>query len=119
MPLVEVLPNTATTTSAPGWAYVPDTGFDPSKAAIVPSGARSRAKQASATGSGQLSVRQQNRITKRIADLDRENRTDIQIVVPNKTPRGKESKVKKKKMAKLKRVTTRKYDNEREKDTRE
>ena len=35
MPHVEVLPNSAAAV-APGWTYVVDTGYDPSKVAINP-----------------------------------------------------------------------------------
>jgi len=85
MALIEVLPNTSTV-SAPGWAYVPDTGFDPSKAAIVPSGARKRARNASSAAlvAGDTSVRQQNRIARYLAELDRDSQRDVTIVVPGR-----------------------------------
>lgn len=83
MPLIEVLPNT-TNTSAPGWAYVPDTGYDPSKAAIQPSGARQRATRGIALGvDGQeMSVKQNNAIIKRLAELDKDNHRDVHIPIP-------------------------------------
>lgn len=87
MPSVEVIPNSSTSSAAPGWTYVTDTGFDPSKAAIVPSGARKRARNstfAGARANEPLSARQQASIAKHIADLDKENHRDVQIVVPDR-----------------------------------
>ncbi len=84
MPLIEVLPN-STTTVAPGWAYVPDTGFDPSKAPIVPSGARKRTtRTAPVAARGALSATQQSKIAKYLVDLDKDSLRDVQIVVPNR-----------------------------------
>ena len=60
MPQIEVLPNKSSA-PAPGWAYVADTGFDPSKAPIQPSGPRQRAaRQVGALSAGEGSVRQNN-----------------------------------------------------------
>lgn len=91
MPLVDVVPNSTTSTSAPGWAYVPDTGYDPSKAPIVPSGARKRARNtafnsgpSSVAGKEALSARQQSKIVKHLAELDKDSTRDVQIVVPGK-----------------------------------
>ena len=83
MPQVDIVPN-STSISAPGWAYVPDSGYDPSKAAIQPSGARKRAARASGIGGGNSTTRQQNAILKHIAELDRDNYRDVQITIPNK-----------------------------------
>ena len=84
MPQVDVVPN-STSISAPGWAYVADNGYDPSKAAIQPSGARKRAARASGVAGGNATTRQQNAIAKHIAELDRDNYRDVQIAVPNKS----------------------------------
>lgn len=94
MPLVEVVP-TASTAVTPGWAYVPDTGYDPSKEAIVPSGARKRARishyvsspanTAGASVNDQASARQQAKIAKHLVELDKENHKDVQIVFPHRT----------------------------------
>ncbi|KAI9823615.1 MAG: hypothetical protein M1832_002396 [Thelocarpon impressellum] len=82
MPLIEVLPN-STAATAPGWAYVPDTGFDPSKAAIQPTGSRHRAaRNVAADGGHDRSVRQNNAILKHLAELDKDNHRDVQIPVP-------------------------------------
>ena len=85
MPHIEVLPN-STSVSAPGWAYVPDTGYDPSKAAIQPSGARKRAAARTITNGthGETTARQNNAILKHLAELDRDNHRDVQISVPVK-----------------------------------
>ena len=84
MPLIEVLPN-STTASAPGWAYVPDTGYDPSKAAIVPSGSRKRATRTlPVAANGDLSARQQSKLNRHLTELDKENHKDLQIIVPDK-----------------------------------
>lgn len=88
---IEVLPSSKDS-AAPGWAYVADNGYDPSKAAIVPSGARKRARLAHPSSSAasndtktsQISARQASKVAKHLADLDRENHKDVQIVVPNK-----------------------------------
>ncbi len=88
MPLIQVLPNT-TTTNAPGWAYVPDTGYDPSKAAIQPSGSRQRAARNVVFADGQeLTARQQNAINKHLAELDKENHRDVNISIPTRHKDG-------------------------------
>jgi len=91
---IEVLPSSKDT-ATPGYAYVTDTGYDPSKAAIVPSsGSRKRARLASSSSSfnnandasspSALTARQASKIAKHIADLDRDNHKDVQIAIPNK-----------------------------------
>lgn len=83
MPHVEVIPN-STSQSAPGWAYVPDNGYDPSKVAIQPSGVRKRAARASALAIGDTTTRQQSAILKHLAELDKDNHRDVHIAVPSK-----------------------------------
>ena len=83
MPLIEVLPN-STSISAPGWAYVPDTGYDPSKAPIQPSGARKRNARTVGITGGDSTARQTNALMKRLADLDKDNHKDVQIVLPTR-----------------------------------
>ena len=85
--MIEVLPN-STSISAPGWAYVPDTGYDPSKAPIQPSGSRKRNARISGVAGGDTTARQNNVLMKRLADLDRDNHKDIQIALP---PRAKDA----------------------------
>ncbi|KAF2630158.1 hypothetical protein BU25DRAFT_408743 [Macroventuria anomochaeta] len=84
MPHVEVLPNSAAAV-APGWTYVVDTGYDPSKVAINPK----NKKRAAAAPSGQraeneLSARQQTAIARRIAELERDNDPKQNISIPGK-----------------------------------
>ena len=86
MPLIEVLPNSSSV-SAPGWAYVPDTGYDPSKAPIQPS-ARKRNARTAGPGGGDATVKQNNSLLKRLADLDRDNHKDVQISLPARVKEG-------------------------------
>lgn len=83
MPHVEVIPN-STSQSAPGWAYVPDNGYDPSKVAIQPTGSRKRAARVSALAVGDTTTRQQSAILRHLAELDKDNHRDVQIGVPSK-----------------------------------
>ena len=87
MPRIEVIPN-SNSVSAPGWAYVPDNGYDPSKAAIQPSGARKRAARASGAAVGDATTRQQNAVLKHLADLEKDSHRDVQILVPSKQKDG-------------------------------
>lgn len=87
MPHIEVVPNSSSI-SAPGWAYVPDNGYDPSKIAIQPSGARKRAARTSGIAGGDTTTRQQNAIVKRIAELDKDNSRDVQIQISTKQKDG-------------------------------
>jgi zinc finger HIT domain-containing protein 1 len=85
MPLVEVLPNSASA-AAPGWTYVVDTGYDPSKVALNPKDRkRVAARPGGARGENDLSARQQTSIARRIAELDRDNDPRQNIAVPGKT----------------------------------
>ncbi len=77
MPLVEVI-QTAAAAKAPGWAYVPDTGYDPSKAPIQPS-ARKRNARIAGPGVVELTSRQSNALERRLADL---NSDETKAVVP-------------------------------------
>lgn len=86
MPRIEVIPNSSSI-SAPGWAYVPDNGYDPSKAAIQPS-ARKRAARTSGLAFGDATTRQQNAVLKHLADLEKDSHRDLQITVPSKQRDG-------------------------------
>lgn len=79
---VEVLPG-ATTHATPGWAYVPDRGFNPAKAAITPTLGRKRGIREPG-GRADLSSRQNNAVIRHLAELDRENHRDVQIPIPMK-----------------------------------
>lgn len=85
MPHVEVLPNSASV-SAPGWTYVVDTGYDPSKAPINPKDRkRAVARAQGRRGDNELTARQQAAIARRIAELDRDNDPKQQIAIPGKS----------------------------------
>lgn len=85
MPQIEVVPN-STTGATPGWAYVPDSRFDPSQAAIKPTGGRKRgARDLGAGGRVDKTSRQNAEIVKHLAALDRENhREAVHIPIPTK-----------------------------------
>ncbi|KAH6637757.1 hypothetical protein C7974DRAFT_450795 [Boeremia exigua] len=83
MPHVEVLPNSAATVT-PGWTYVVDTGYDPSKVAINPKNKKRAAATTTQRGDTDLSARQQTAIARRIADLERDNDPKQHIPVPAK-----------------------------------
>ncbi len=84
MPLVEVLPNSASA-AAPGWTYVVDTGYDPSKAAFNPKDRkRVAARPGGRRGENELSARQQTAIARRIAELGRDNDPKQSIPIPGR-----------------------------------
>ncbi|KAI9666344.1 MAG: hypothetical protein M1821_004280 [Bathelium mastoideum] len=88
MPHLEELPTAKSATVAPGWAYVPDTGYDPSKAAINPSHpqkrlARNLPSLATAPGN-ELTARQQTAIQRHLAELDKDSSKDVHIPVPTR-----------------------------------
>ncbi|OCL14089.1 hypothetical protein AOQ84DRAFT_59542 [Glonium stellatum] len=88
MPQIEILPNTGAA-PAPGWAYVPDTGYDPSKVAINP---KDRKRIATRPGGGpsgnELSARQQTAIQRRLAELEKDNNSREAITIPGKAKSG-------------------------------
>lgn len=70
------------TTHAPGWAYVPDTGINPSPA--LPSN-RKRARNQPGAGPLSLSdatARQEAKVRKELELLDRDNQRDVNIPIP-------------------------------------
>lgn len=84
MPHVEVLPN-STAAVAPGWTYVVDSGYDPSKVAINPRNKkRAAAAPSGARGENDLSARQQTAMARRIAELERDNDPRQTIAVPGR-----------------------------------
>lgn len=87
MPHIEELPTTAKA-AAPGWSYVVDTGFDPSKAAINPS-SRKRVRTTTAGGlsQGDLTVRQQTAIQRHLDELDKDNHKPVNIAPPKSNRR--------------------------------
>lgn len=83
MPIVEIVPNNATSAVAPGWTYVVDTGYDPSKVAFNPKDRkRVAARPGGPRGDTELSARQQTAIARRIADLSRDNDPKQVIGIP-------------------------------------
>ncbi|KAF1956516.1 hypothetical protein CC80DRAFT_59521 [Byssothecium circinans] len=85
MPHVEVLPN-STAHVAPGWTYVIDRGYDPSKVAINPKNKkRAAAQPRGPRGENELSSRQQLAVARRIAELNRDNDPKQSIDVPGKS----------------------------------
>ncbi|KAF2198987.1 hypothetical protein GQ43DRAFT_474056 [Delitschia confertaspora ATCC 74209] len=94
MPLIEVLPNSGAV-RAPGYAYVADTGYDPSKVAINPKDRKRVSHRPGGPPSGnELSARQQTAIARRIAELQRDN-DPKQIINPPVKPIPKTSATKK------------------------
>jgi hypothetical protein len=86
MPRVDEIPLATTSTMAPGWAYVPDTGFDPSKTAINPTQSRNqRAARTAAQpirrggSTAELTARQQAAIQRHLAELDRDNFKEVPV----------------------------------------
>lgn len=79
---VELLPDSGTA-ATPGWTYVADRGFGPSKAAMAPTLGRKRGIRDAGKG-GDISSRRANAIMRHLAELDRENQRDVQIPVPVK-----------------------------------
>lgn len=79
MPQIEEL-QTSTKANAPGWSYIVDTGYDPSKVAINPS-SRKRLRTGQAESAGDLSLRQQTAINRYLAELDKDSHRDVQITV--------------------------------------
>ncbi|KAK2021127.1 HIT zinc finger protein [Colletotrichum zoysiae] len=78
----------AKVTSAPGWAYVPDTGVNPAAAALQPTN-RKRAARGKANPSAlDLTVRQEAKIRKELEQLDRDGGRDASIPIPAKGSRG-------------------------------
>ena len=80
---VQELP-AAKSISAPGWAYVPDTGINPSIAALQPSRAK-RAPGPTAKGNAHDNIAKQDaKILRDLTALDKESHKDVQIPVPVK-----------------------------------
>ncbi|KFA64133.1 hypothetical protein S40285_00809 [Stachybotrys chlorohalonatus IBT 40285] len=76
----------AKTTSAPGWAYVPDTG--PSNPSSLQPTNRKRARNGPGLSLGDLSARQEARIRKEIEALDKDGGRDAAIPLPAKSGRA-------------------------------
>lgn len=76
-------------TNAPGWAYVPDTSFQPASTALQPAN-RKRARKAAGPSLGDLSARQEAKIRKEVEALQIDGARDNTIPVPVRSgSRGK------------------------------
>jgi hypothetical protein len=73
----------AKTTSAPGWAYVPDTTIG-SSAALQPANRKRARNQPNLTASD-LTARQEAKIRKELEILDKDGGRDASIPIPPKT----------------------------------
>lgn len=82
MPHIEELPTT-NKAAAPGYRYVVDTGYDPSKLAINPTNKkRVRISAAGGPSASDLSARQQTAINRHIEELDRDSHKPVNIPIP-------------------------------------
>ncbi|KAG9644577.1 hypothetical protein KCU95_g13990, partial [Aureobasidium melanogenum] len=86
MPHIEELPTTAKA-AAPGWSYVVDTGYDPSKAAINPASRKRVRASVAGLSQGDLSVRQQTAIQRHLDDLDKDSHKPVNIAPPKSNRR--------------------------------
>lgn len=68
--------------NAPGWSYVPDTGVTASVTALQPS--RKRARNQNVASSHETTARQDAKVLRDLAALDRENYRDVAIPVPTR-----------------------------------
>ncbi|WQF78069.1 Putative Zinc finger, HIT-type [Colletotrichum destructivum] len=75
-------------TSAPGWAYVPDTGVNPATAALQPANRKRAARNKANPSASDLTVRQEAKIRKELEQLDRDGGRDASIPIPAKGSRG-------------------------------
>ncbi|KAL0939141.1 HIT zinc finger [Colletotrichum truncatum] len=76
------------TTSAPGWAYVPDTGVNPAAAALQPTNRKRAARNKANPSASDLTVRQEAKIRKELEVLDRDCGRDASIPIPAKGSRN-------------------------------
>lgn len=80
-------------TAAPGWAYVPDNGPTTPLTATQPI-SRKRARNHVLSITGGNDIKQDAKLLRELALLDRENHRDVTIAIPpkqnlNRTNRGK------------------------------
>lgn len=68
-------------TTAPGWAYVPDTGINPAVAALQPS-SRKRPRTTGPNNTQETSAKQDAKLIRELSALDRDNHRDVSIPVP-------------------------------------
>lgn len=80
MPLIEEL-DTKKHIPAPGYAYVPDTGPKLPNA-LVPAGRNRAARNHPNASTYESTAKQDAKITRRLAELDKDNSRDVSIPVP-------------------------------------
>lgn len=80
MPHIEVLPN-STSITAPGWAYVPDTAVGPAHTSL-PSSRKRAARNQPIASAHETSAKQDAKILRHLAELDKDNHRDVSIPVP-------------------------------------
>lgn len=96
MPHIQELPTTATDRRAPGFAWVADTGYDPSKAPLGTSN-KKRARTSAAQDQRHLetaTARQLKETERRIRELNKDSTRDVQIAIPKGSKVGKTSNTK-------------------------
>ncbi|KAF4587666.1 HIT zinc finger family protein [Ophiocordyceps camponoti-floridani] len=76
------------TTSAPGWAYVPDVGTGPVPGAAPQAGNRKRARSGPRLSLGDVSARQEAKTRKEVEALDRDGGRDNSIPLPVRSGRA-------------------------------
>ena len=67
---------------APGYSYVVDTGYAPSKVAINPTSRKRQRAAGQLESSSDLTLRQQTAIQRHLAELDRDSHKEVVIPVP-------------------------------------
>jgi zinc finger HIT domain-containing protein 1 len=67
---------------APGWAYVPDTGINPSVTALQPVSKKRAVRSLPNASPHEVNTRQDAKILRDLAVLDKESHKDVQIPVP-------------------------------------
>ncbi|KAF2148890.1 hypothetical protein K461DRAFT_297375 [Myriangium duriaei CBS 260.36] len=76
--------------AAPGWSYVVDTGYDPSKVAINPT-SRKRLRTGQPESASDLTLRQQTAIQRHLAELDKDSHREVSIPTPKSIFNKKQS----------------------------
>lgn len=85
---VEEVYDTGKRASQPGWDYVVDTGYDPSKAPIQPI---NKKRTAGRTG-GNTTAKQNDATHKRLKELEKDNHRDAHVAIPKSKDAASRSK---------------------------
>ena len=86
--VIEVPLHNARSTLAPGWAYVPDTGAQASISRGPAQKRRARTGPAQSAGASDLTAKQDAKIFRELAALDKEGGRDAAIPVPTRPKDG-------------------------------